>query len=319
MNALVQQITLHSDQHLAGKLPPHHLGLLLAEVPLALRAAVSMALRNRSTVPGRQPVWLDRAADVRFVHHEGNGNTTLFFETPRLGDAASEVYRQQELPWFATRPDPEDTAFDVWGDILDAVQQRDADSERYDNALLDRITRFQRVFGKRSPFMEIGLTSRRYGPEHPVRFTVQTVESAKSLLGRTPAPQRVRLVGQLDGLEASTQRFSLLLDGGEKVVGVFADDQINAMQELWRKRVLVLGTAIYRASGRLLRIDAEVVKPGDNEASVFTRLPTPSQAKLDRSRLRKPQGPRSGMAAIMGQWPGDESDEVIQLALERLS
>ena len=319
MSTFVHQIKLQSEQRFAGKLPPHHIGLLLAEVPVAMRAAVSMALRNRSRVQGRQPAWLDRAADVRFVDHESNGITTLFFEAPCLGDAASEIYRQQELPGFSTRPVPEDTAFDLWGDVLDVVQQRDADSERYDHALLDRITRFQRVFGKRSPFTEIDLTSRRYSPGQPARFTPATIESAKSLLGRTPAPQRIRLVGQLDGIEASTQRLSLLLDGGEKVVGVFADDQIDAMQQLWRKRVLVLGTAIYRASGRLLRIDAEVVKPGEDEASVFTRLPTPSQAKLDLSRLRKPQGPRSGMAAIMGQWPGDESDEEVQLALERLS
>ena len=29
-------------------------------------------------------------------------------------------------------------------------------------------------------------------------------------------PQRLRLVGKLDGLEASTKRFSLVLDSGDK-------------------------------------------------------------------------------------------------------
>jgi hypothetical protein len=32
-----------------------------------------------------------------------------------------------------------------------------------------------------------------------------------------------------------------------------------------------------------------------------------------------PQGPRSGINAIFGRWPGDESDEEIMEALERLS
>jgi hypothetical protein len=183
---------------------------------------------------------------------------------------------------------------------------RNADSEHYDSPLLERITHFQRVF-KKGPFTGVGFTSRRYSPRSPARLTPELVESARVLLGKTPAPQRVRIVGQLDGLVASTQRFSLLLDNGEKVVGVFAEDQADAMQPLWRKRVLVLGTAIYRASGRLLRVDAEKVGPGGNEASIFSRLPMPPHARLDVSRLRKPQGPRSGMAAIMGQWPGDES------------
>ena len=267
----------------------------------------------------RQPAWLACAADVRFIDHDGNGATTLYFEAPVLGEAAREIYEQQQLPGFSTRPSPDDTGFDLLGDVLADVQRRDADSGNYDDALLNRITRFQRVFDKGSPFCEIDFTSRRYGARQPAKFTPDTIASAKSLLRRTPHPQRVRILGQLDGLEASTQRFSVLLDTGEKVVGVFADDQMDAMQELWRKQVLVLGTAIYRASGRLLRIDAEIVRPGETEARIFSRMPTPSRGKLDVSKLRKPQGPRSGMAAIMGRWPGDESDEEIKAALERLS
>lgn len=129
----------------------------------------------------------------------------------------------------------------------------------------------------------------------------------------------MRLVGQLDGLVASTQQFSLLLDTGEKVVGVFSEDQVDCMRQLWRARVLVLGTAVYRASGKLLRIDAEAVKRGEQEPALFSRIPTPSHAKLDVSKLHKAQGSRSGMAAIMGQWPGDETDEEVAAALEQLS
>jgi hypothetical protein len=40
---------------------------------------------------------------------------------------------------------------------------------------------------------------------------------------------------------------------------------------------------------------------------------------LDPRELRKPQGPRSGLAAIVGQWPGDETDEQVRAALAELS
>ena len=309
MSVAVHRILLRGEEHFGGKLPPRHLGLLLAELPLAVRDAVSMALRNRSRVRGRQPQWLACAADVRFIGHGENGATTLYFEAPVLGEAAREIYQQQQLPGFSTRPSPDDTGFDLLGDVLANVQRRDADSGNYDNALLSRIARFHKVLDRKSPYCEIDFTSRRYSAEQPAKVTRDTITSAKSLLRRTPAPQRLRVVGQLDGLEASTQRFSVLLDTGEKVVGVFADDQMDAMRELWRKQVLVLGTAIYRASGRLLRIDAEIVKPGDAKARIFSRMPTPSHGRLNVSELRRPQGPRSGMAAIMGRWPGDESDE----------
>ena len=319
MSVVVHKVILQNNKHYGSKLPPYHLGMLFAELPLAIRATVSMAFRNRSHVKGRRPGWLDRASDVRFVDHEGNGESVLYFEAPKLGEAADDVYAQQSLfPEADDRPAKEDTAFDVFGDVLADVQARNADSGYYDPSLLHRITQFNRVF-KKGPYSEVDFTSRRFPQETPARFTPELIESAKALLGRTPSPQRVRIVGQLDGLVASTQRFSVLLDSGEKITGNFADDQVDAMQEHWRKRVLVLGTAIYRASGRLLRIDAEAVKPGENEPTVFSRMPSPPGTRIDTSKLRKPQGSKSGINAIIGKWPGEETEEEITAILEELS
>jgi hypothetical protein len=319
MSVIVHKVILQNNQHFGRKLPPHHLGILFAELPLAIRATVSMAFRNRSHVKGRRPGWLDRAADVRFVDHQGNGESVLYFEAPLLGEAAADVYAQQSLfPEADDRPAKEDTAFDVFGDVLADVQKRNSDSEHYDPSLLLRIASFKRVF-KKGPYNEVDFTSRRFPQDAPARFTPALVESARVLLGKTPSPQRVRIVGQLDGLVASTQRFSVLLDSGDKVTGSFTYDQVDAMQELWRKRVLVLGTAIYRASGRLLRIDAEAVRSGENEPAVFSQMPTPPGTKIDVSRLRKPQGAKSGINAIIGKWPGDETEEVITAILEELS
>lgn len=41
--------------------------------------------------------------------------------------------------------------------------------------------------------------------------------------------------------------------------------------------------------------------------------------KFDRSVLHQPQGPDSGLNAVMGKWPGDETDEEILALLEELS
>jgi hypothetical protein len=319
MDTAIHKVTLTSEQHFGERIPPHYVGLLLAEIPLAVRDALSMALRNRSRVKGRQPVWLERAADIRFLGHEGNGVTTLLFEAPLLGNAAREIYQQQELPGLSTRPSRDDTGFDLLSDVLVDVQDGNADSEHFDPQLLDRVLKFQKVLDRRSPFAEIGFAGHRYPVSSPAVFSQATILSANSMLRRTPASQRVRITGELDALEASTQRFGVLLDSGEKVTGFFSDNQIDTMRGLWRKRVLVTGTAVYRPSGRLLRIDAETIKSGENVPNVFSQVPKPSHVKLDLAKLRKGQGPRSGMAAIMGQWPGDENDEQVRVALEKVS
>lgn len=41
--------------------------------------------------------------------------------------------------------------------------------------------------------------------------------------------------------------------------------------------------------------------------------------KFDPSVLDRPQGPDSGLNAVMGKWPGDETDEEILALLEELS
>ncbi|HND56346.1 MAG TPA: hypothetical protein PLV92_28205, partial [Pirellulaceae bacterium] len=289
MSGIVHKVILKNDRHFGRKLPVEHLGKLFAELPQAIRASVSMAFRNQSSGKGRRPRWLDRAADVRFVDHQGSRESVLYFEAPPLGEAAPEVYEQQTLfPEADDRPSKEDTAFDLFGDVLADVGQRNSDSAHFDHSLLSRLTKFNRVF-RNSPFTEVDFTSRRFPAEAPARFSPSLIESAELLLGTTPVPQRVRIVGRLDALVASTQRFSVLLDSGEKISGVFSDDQIDMLQTLWRKRVLVLGTAVYRASGRLLRIEAEAVKAGDNEPKIFSRMPPPPASKLEVAKVRKPQ------------------------------
>ncbi|MFO1064941.1 MAG: hypothetical protein U0892_13840 [Pirellulales bacterium] len=313
---LQHDVILESEEHFDGRLPTHHLGFLLADLPVAIRGAVSMALRNRSKAPGKQPAWLRRASDVRFVGHSGNGITNLRLELPSLGEAAHEVYEQQTL-FEIGRPDTGLTGLDLLSHVLNDIDAGRADSNAFDPQLLKQVGKFKRFFVA-SPFKGFRLSGST-ADRNSVKVTAETIENSQRLYGKTPTPQRARIVGSLDGLEASTQRFSLLLDSGERVLGVYPEELTDALQPLWRTRVLVLGTSVFRASGNLLRIEADSIQPGETASSLFSAAPVPSATRLDPNKLRKNQGPRSGMAAIMGRWPGTETDSEIESALESLS
>ncbi len=311
------EICLESQQHFGGRLPTHHLGFLLSELPVAVRGAVSMAFRNRSKTTGKQPSWLKRASDLRFTGHGGNGVTHLKFELPTLHASASEIYDQKEL--FETgRPNGTWTGLDLLLQVLRDIDLVRADSDTFDPQLLRQVSKFKRFFAA-SPFSGFRIAGSVPEVHGEVRVTRTTAENSVRLYGRTPTPQRVRLVGTLDGLEASTQRFSLLLDSGDRVSGVYPEEISDLLRKLWQCRVLVLGTSIFRASGNLLRVDAETIEDGANASSIFSTAPVASRSRLDPNRLRKTQGARSGMAAIMGRWPGDETDEEIEAALEQIS
>ena len=317
MAAQVHDICLESDQHFDGRLPPHHLGFLFSDLPLVIRGAVAMALRNRSHTPGKLPNWVKRASDIRFLGHRGNGETHLRFELPSLGDAASAIYEQREF-FDSGRPDGNLTGLDLFMKVVADIDENRADSNAFDPQLLRQFAKLHRFF-KQGPFTGVRISGSETNRDQKVTMTRSTVQNSRQLYGRTPTPQRTRIVGQLDGIEASTQRFSLLLDSGERVAGVYPEEISDKLQVLWRQRVLVLGTSVFRTSGNLLRVEAESIEEGKGVASLFSSAPIAGNGRLDLNRLRRSQGSRSGMVAIMNRWPGDETEEEIEAALELIS
>ncbi len=313
MNAVTQEIMLVSEEHFGKRLPPHEVGVFLAELPLAVAGAVSMALLNRSCPKGRRPDWLRRAADIRFVGHDSDGGVTLYFEAPRLGEAAEELYRQGEL--FPTRPDAEETALDVFGNVLLDVARQDADSERFDHPLLKRLVRFHRALA--GPFTEARLSGRRFAAEVP-RLTQAVLQTARRLYEETPPPRKVRLAGTLDMARASNRTFGLRLEGDLEARGCLIEGSIEGLAALLNKPVLVFGEAVFRPSGRLLRVDANEYRLATDADWFFATMPKPLGARKHQAMPQERRKMAEGLKAVIGKWPGEETDEELQAALKEL-
>jgi hypothetical protein len=315
MTAVPHTVTLRSNRHFGRRVPLGALAKLLAVLPAAVRQSILMAVQGRSSVRGRQPRWLDPASDIRFIGHSGKDETVLHFEAPPLGEAAEELYRQTEL--WPTRPDSGDTGFDLLSDVVSDVYAGNQDSDRFDSRLLRQIVRFGR--GLNGAFQTIAFSGHRYSESQPAVVDHAIIQTAERLFTSTPSPQRVRVVGKLDMIRGSTQAFALKLEGGEEVQGVLTQGQIDQLAQFFQQTVLVLGQSVFRPSGRLLRIDAQEVSAAGSESTIWSRMPTPGSGRLDASVLRRPQRPSSGTGAIVGQWPGDETDDEIRQLLEEIS
>jgi len=133
-----------------------------------------------------------------------------------------------------------------------------------------------------------------------------------------PLPQPVRIVGRLDMLWQSQRRFLLLLDDGTKVRGRLVRGDLSDLKDLFNQRVVVHGRAVYRPSGRLLRLDADLIECGANESGFWSRVPKANGRDLDMKELVQPQTPTSGIANIIGKWPGDETEKELLEALKRM-
>lgn len=153
----------------------------------------------------------------------------------------------------------------------------------------------------------------------PVVIDSHSMTAVDHLIRSTPEPQRARVSGTLDTIRHSDRMFTLLLEGGKAAKGIAEGVAAAQLAELFGQSVVVSGTAVFRPSGSLLRIEAEAVEPAGSDSAAWARVPVPLFQVMDAPSFRQPQGPRSGVNAIIGRWPGDESDEEIAAALRELS
>ncbi len=314
MNTTTQTVTLKSKDHYGKKVPPKAFGEFLTVLPDAVRFSIRMAFESRSRARGKRPSWLTAASDIRFVGHSGDDATVLHFDAPRLGEAAGKLYEQGEL--WPTRPNADDTGFDLLGDVIADVAANNGDSERFDRPLLNEVERFRH--GLNGCFQQMEFTGTRYPISQPAVITSAVIESAKRLSHNTPQPQQTRLVGKLDMIRDSTNSFAIKLKDGQDVRGVLTEGEIAKVTTLFGQEVLVLGKAIYRPSGKLLRIDAdEVILAGERD-QFFSSVPKPRRSRYDLREVLREQQHKKGISAIFGKWPGDETDEQIAEAMKEL-
>jgi hypothetical protein len=278
----------------------------------ATRGALRQRVEGRSTARGAVPAWLQAAADFDVIGFEA-GSTVLVIEAKSLSDVAPSLFAQREL----FEPiDSSESAFGLMEQTLALAANGRSDSDLFDQPLLSTFRRFERVLS--SGFSSIELTNGKPG-RAPLIIDCDSIEAVDHLIRSTPSPQRARVAGTLDTIRHSDRMFTLLVEGGKAVKGIAEDIAAEQLAGLFGQSVVVSGTAVFRASGTLLRIEAETIEPAGSDTQIWARVPTPLFRIMDVGSLRQPQGPRSGVNAVVGRWPGDETDEEIAAALRELS
>jgi hypothetical protein len=265
-----------------------------------------MAVEGSSVAAGRAPAWLGMASDVRLTDYTREGDDTLLHLClPTLGSAAPELYDQAEL--WPTMPAADFTAVDVLSEVVAEVDRGDPDGIRYDRHLLRKLSSIRRVFSPHLRSVALPRGSRDSGRVH--LLTEDTAVVAGRLADSTPPPQEVRVAGQLDMIRRSTRSFALQMDGGQEVHGVLENaDGVDQMREFFGKRVLVLGKAVYRPSGSLLRLDAHAIQDGVGQPSIFSAIPPPRSRRVLPPKKQTPGQGWDSLSAYFGGWPGDETD-----------
>lgn len=273
--------------------------------------AVRLRVEGRSTAQGKPPAWVTRAASFDVVGLK-EGSTVLIVEAPSLAEAVPEQFAQADL---FTPVEPVRSCLDLLEESLRDALEGKPESDAYDDGLIRTFENFSRVLRHEVEAIEFMDGVR-------LRVDSRGVETCRRLRNAIPPDQRVRIAGKLDVLRHSDRMFTLILESGSPVRGVVASETIDLdeLGTMWGGPAVVSGVAKFRPSGSLLRIEAEMIeRASEKDLSLWGTLPQPVFGPLDERALRQPQGPRSGVGAIFGQLPAEETDEEIIEALDRFS
>lgn len=298
----------------SARLPGPLVADLFEAVDRSAKGAVRLRLEGRSSAKGGTlPSWLVRASAFELVEltQEFPG---VRLQALTLREALPDKFVQTD---FLSEIDPEGTGLTFMAQGLNDALHGRTDSDTYDDSLLGTFEEFGAVLRHDVHSLEI----RNGRADSPVvEVNPAGLRTIQHLHETIPEPRRVRLAGKLDTIRYSDRAFTLVTAEGKTVRGVLAEGGPELLKPLFGRIAVISGMAHFRPSGRLGRVDAEHITIGtEDEAALWAEVPKPLNLPLDLQGLRRPQGPRTGLNAMIGKWPGDETDEEIIAALEELS
>ncbi|MBS1715561.1 MAG: hypothetical protein JST30_14630 [Armatimonadetes bacterium] len=279
----------------------------------AIRAATRLKTVHLSSAKGRPFRFLSSIWDLEQApwQETDKGETLLVFRSPTLGDAAPKLFQQGVL-FDEDKLNPDWTAFDLLGQVLNEVHQAPISELKADYGMLERVARFRGSFNR-------GLESACFAFSDQARRSAvidqPLIERATEMLLQTPHPQRVRVVGRLDMLKMSDSLFQIILDDGMKVRGAWEHGNLDLRQWLGED-VLLEGMASFRANGAVVGVRADAARPASEGDRLFRATPKAWSPSL---RLQVGKAEPGAFARIVGAWPGDETDQEVDAFLREIS
>ena len=270
-------------------------GDVLASTGPMMTSSVRMAIEGTSSHVGAPPTWLGTELPTFALWEFRRGNTATPCSIWKRRFLARPPKKFISRVPYGT-PGWRETAVNVFARVAREVRQGNPDSTLYDLHLLRHLSLSNRLFEHKLISMDVPQTT------GSTNFDREVATRAAELTRGTPSPRQVRVVGHLDMIRHSTRSFEMLLEEGRAVHGVLENgDYMDTLRDLLGQTVLVVGKAVYRPSGSLLRIDAQAVTAGRAESKLFAKIPPAMEHRQATVRYRVRQASKTRGSRIFWQ------------------
>jgi hypothetical protein len=270
-------------------------------------------VEGRSTKSGKNPEWLKKSLDFTITGIKA-GSTVIELEAPVLKEAIPGQIIQRKLAENSIGPD--DTALTLLSRSISDAAAENMESDYFDPGVLDALLSFSTITNKYAK--ELKVTSKTKVGDN-FRISSEEIKTIKKIKIETPGPHTIVIAGFFNLIEHSNRRFQLKLEGGKSVEGIMDPSFVGSenMRELWGKKVTVKGKALYKPSGNLRSLEAQLVKPFEPGDKILQKIPkVRKRAKLAEEFLTERRSNSEALRKIWGKWPGDEPIEELLALLE---
>lgn len=289
----------------------------LKEITDALLKGSDRVLRlfveGRSTKSGKTPDWLRKSLDFTITGIKA-GSTVIELEAPVLKEAIPEQFIQRKSE--AEPISPDDTALTLLSRSMADASAENMESDYFDSGVLDALLAFNTVTTKYAK--ELKITSRTKGEDN-FRISREEIETIKKIKIETPRPHAVVVAGFFNLIEHNNRRFQLRLEDGKSIEGIMDPSFVDSenMRELWGKKVTVKGKSLYKPSGKLRSLEAQLVKSFESGDKILQKIPTVrKRGKPTGEFVMEKKSNQEVLQKIWGKWPGDESIEELLALLD---
>jgi len=148
-------------------------------------------------------------------------------------------------------------------------------------------------------------------------FAAQIAREQIFNLSKLASHREVRVAGRLEAIKLNDHTFTMAVAESLYPINGFAKAvESQILSTLLGQNVVVSGTAHFTKEGALLILEAaQIGIAKKRDLMIWGEVPKPFRRPFDMSDFKAERG----LSAIIGKWPGDETDEEVQKALEELS
>jgi len=283
----------------------------LDAIIVSCERTLRLLVSGDSVESGNKPAWLSKSIQFN-VTGLSEGSTIIELDAPHLSLSIPDYLNQSDF-WLS-KPQPEDTAIDVFSDAIEELSSTDnAGSDRIDAGVLDGILRFQRIVSNDNVNIEISSKDR----SRKLLLSKKQLTKAAELKRLIPDPIAFTVSGHLNSIEHSHKKFKLDLSDGKYLIGVINQEFISleTLRKYWGEKVTMKGKVFFKPNLTPRLLEAELIKPLETGEEIFDRTPTPTDTLELFPEITALESSSNDLSQLWGAWPGDESVSDLLLAL----